>query len=262
MSHAHIHQSNGVSSELMLALPFVLFIVLYILAAVVSNRSYKQWPLYRYIFWIFGVLCAGSSVIGPLANSAHQDFTVHMLGHLLLGMLAPLLMVLAAPMTLIFRTLNVSLARHLSRMLKSRPVRIWSHPVVASLLNIGGLWVLYTTDLYSAMQQAILLHIFIHIHVFFAGYLFTISMIYIDPAPHHFRFDYRAIVLIMALTGHGILSKYLYAHPPKGVPAAQAETGGMLMYYGGDIIDLVLISILCLQWYKATRPRAAISTTA
>jgi hypothetical protein len=29
----------------------------------------------------------------------------------------------------------------------------------------------------------------------------------------------------------------------------------MLMYYGGDLIDLALIVLLCRQWYAATRPR-------
>jgi putative membrane protein len=165
--------------------------------------------------------------------------------------------VLAAPMTLALRTLDVNSARHLSRMLKSCPVRILSDPIVASLLNVGGLWVLYTTDLYVTMQQNIILQVLVHIHVFFASYLFTVSMIYIDPTPHRTSFVYRAIVLVIALAGHGILSKYIYAHPPGSVPAAQAETGGMVMYYGGDAIDLVLISVLFFQWFRATRPRAS-----
>ena len=66
---------------------------------------------------------------------------------------------------------------------------------------------------------------------------------------------FRAIVLVCSLAGHSILSKYLYAHPPIGVSSADAETGAMLMYYGGDLIDLGLILIFCYQWYKATRPR-------
>jgi uncharacterized membrane protein YedE/YeeE len=45
----------------------------------------------------------------------------------------------------------------------------------------------------------------------------------------------------MTLAGHRILSKYSsYAHSLKAFPLAQAETGGMLIYYGGDIINLVL----------------------
>ncbi|SFJ19472.1 cytochrome c oxidase assembly protein [Thermoflavimicrobium dichotomicum] len=255
----HIYLADGIVPQLLLALPFVLALVMYILAAVVSSSRYKQWPLYRYAFWIFGILCAAATVVGPLANRAHIDFTAHMIGHLLLGMLAPLLLVLAAPMTLALRILNVNSARCLSRILKSCPVRILSDPIVASLLNVGGLWVLYTTDLYVMMQQNIILHVLVHIHVFFASYLFTVSMIYIDPTPHRTNFVYRAIVLVIALAGHGILSKYIYVHPPSNVPIAQAETGALLMYYGGDAIDLVLIFILCFQWFRATRPRASLS---
>jgi putative membrane protein len=64
----------------------------------------------------------------------------------------------------------------------------------------------------------------------------------------------RAVVLVVFLAAHGILAKYLYAHPPPGVPETQAQAGGQLMYYGGDVLDLVLIAIFCWQWYTATAP--------
>jgi putative membrane protein len=109
------------------------------------------------------------------------------------------------------------------------------------------------------MQENVMIHIIVHVHLFLAGYLFTISMIYIDPTPHPFSFLYRAAVLTLALSAHTILSKHIYAHPPLGVPATQAESAAMLMYYGGDVIDLALIFIFCWQWYKAARPRASLS---
>ncbi|WP_059103614.1 cytochrome c oxidase assembly protein [Shouchella shacheensis] len=261
MDHNPMYHESSVFFELITAWLFVAVFVLYIGAAMASSRysHLRTWPLHRYVFWFLGVLCATASVVGPLADRAHTDFTAHMIGHLLLGMLAPLLLVLAAPMTLLLRTINVHTARRLSRVLKSWPVRIPSHPVVASILNIGGLWVLYTTGVYVAMQQNMFLHLVVHFHVFVAGYLWTLSMIYIDPTPHRFSFVYRAIVLVTALAGHGILSKYMYAQPPPGVPIAQAELGGLLMYYGGDAIDMVLIFILCLHWFKATRPRMTVA---
>jgi putative membrane protein len=95
----------------------------------------------------------------------------------------------------------------------------------------------------------------VHFHVFVAGYLFTVSMVYIDPMPHRFPFLYRSIVLIISLAGHGILSKFIYAHPPGGVTLEQAKMGGMIMYYGGDAVEIVIIFILCLHWFRATRPR-------
>jgi putative membrane protein len=258
MNHKPIYPSSGSSYELILLLLFVAIVMLYTFATILSNRRHKPWPVYRTAFWIFGVFCAASAVIGPIAKRAHMDFAAHMLGHLLLGMMAPLLMALAAPMTLILRTLHVNSARRLSRILKSWPVCILSDPIVASLLNVGGLWVLYTTGLYGEMQQSIALHVLIHIHIFLAGYIFTVSFIYIEPNPHRTSFVYRAVVLVLALAGHGILSKYIYSHPPSHVPLEQAELGGMLMYYGGDAIDLVLIFIFCLQWYRASRPRAMV----
>jgi putative membrane protein len=233
----------------------VLAIFLYVFAVRSTNQDYKKWPYYRTLLWIMGVISAEAALVGPIATQAHHDFGAHMVGHLLLGMLAPLLMVLSAPVTLILRSLSISKGRRLTKVLKSRMIQFVGDPIVATALNIGGLWLLYTTGLYSAMHHHVSLHLLIHIHVFLAGYLFTASMIYIDPISHRRSYLYRGIVLVIALAGHGILSKYIYAIPPVGVPSVQAEQGGMLMYYGGDAIDLVLIFIFWFQWYKANRTR-------
>lgn len=241
-----------------LALPFAIAIIVYFALAIAASHHYKPFPMYRYLFWLLGILCGASAVVGPLANRAHTDFTAHMIIHLLLGMLAPLLLTLAAPMTLLLRTLSLKQARRLSRILKSGLFRFLIDPIVSSTLNIGGLWFLYTTDIFNLMHQNLILHILVHIHLFLAGYLFTASMIYIDPTAHRTSFVYRTLILLISFTGHGLLSKYIYANPPTGVPAAQAEIGGMIMYYGGDIIDIILISILFFQWYQATRPRSVL----
>lgn len=233
----------------------VMAIILYLIGVRTTNQRYKKWPYFRTLLWITGVISAESALVGPIAARAHHDFTAHMMGHLLLGMLAPLLLVLSAPVTLILRSLSISNGRRLTKVLRSRLGGFFSDPLVASVLNIGGLWLLYTTELYSAMHHHVSLHLLVHIHVFLAGYLFTVSMIYIDPIPHSRSYLYRGIVLVIALACHGILSKYIYAIPPGGVPSLQAEQGGILMYYGGDAIDLVLIFIFWLQWYKSSRPR-------
>ncbi|PWA09722.1 hypothetical protein DCC39_12695 [Pueribacillus theae] len=240
---------------------FIGLIVIYVWAGLSTSarKHLKTWPLYRYVLWILGVFSAAAAVVGPLAARAHSDFAVHMVGHLLLGMLAPLLFVLAAPMTLLLRTVSVAAARRISKLLRSWPVRIVHHPIVASFLNIGGLWVLYTTNLYEAMGENFLLHVLVHLHVFLAGYVFTASMIYIDPIAHRFSFIFRSIAFIFALAGHQILSKYIYAYPPNGVARTEAEAGGMIMYYGGDAIDLMIIFILCYQWFRETRPRSSIA---
>lgn len=253
--HTHHAATGHEVVQLLFIIGFSLLAALYVGAVLFTNRHYKKWPLHRTICWCLGLVCATLAVAGPLANLAHEDFTMHMIGHLLLGMLAPLLLVLAAPMTLLLRTLSTKSARLLTKLLKSSLARIVTDPIVATILNIGGLWLLYTTELYTLMHDNSVVSFFVHVHILLAGYLFTISMIYIDPVFHRKSFLYRAIVLIFALASHGILAKYLYMHPPSGVAIEQAQQGSMVMYYGGDLIDAVIIFILCLHWYRATKPR-------
>ncbi|AIF44864.1 cytochrome c oxidase assembly protein [Virgibacillus sp. SK37] len=247
------HNAMILASALLVT-PFILGGIAYLIAVFVSLRKGRKWPAWRTVLALAGFFAAGIAVAGPIAGKAHMDFTFHMLSHLLLGMLGPLLIALAAPMTLILRALPVTTARKLTSLLRSTYAGIVTNPIVASILNIGGLWLLYATDLFALMHQSLLLYVIIHAHVFLAGYLFTVSLIYIDPTPHRYSFIYRMSVFIIALAGHGILSKYIYGYPPDGVSTSEAQTGGMLMYYGGDLIDLLLIFVLCLHWYRATRP--------
>lgn len=258
MTHHHtLLDHSPLWFEFVSVLFFSAFIAAYVLAANYSKRNYTPWPVRRTLLWIAGIVCAALAVTGPIAEAAHTDFTAHMLGHLLLGMLSPLLLVLSAPMTLILRTLHVQTARNLTKILRSRPVGFISSPVVASVLNIGGLWVLYRTVLFDFMHEHIIVYLIVHLHVFLAGYLFTAAMIYVDPTPHRYSFIFRTIVFVFALAAHGILSKLLYVQPPASVDAEQAKAGAMLMYYGGDLIDFVLIIVLFYHWYQQTRPRTA-----
>lgn len=261
MNHNSIHVMSGVSFEPLLVLLLILPIIIYFTIAAFSNQCHKRWPFIRYLYWVIGVLCAAFAITGPVGHRAHLEFTSHMLGHLFLGMLAPLFLALGAPMTLLLRSLSVAHARSLTRILKSWPVSFYSNPAVAALLNIVGLWVLYSTELYSMMENNSFLHLVVHLHVFLAGYLYTISIIYIDPTPHRYSYPFRAIILILSFAAHGILSKYIYAHPPAGVPIEQAEIGGIVMYYGGDIVEVLLIFLFCQQWYRAKRSRKTIDLT-
>lgn len=256
--HDHPHQTSLDFAQIILGAPFVLLLLLYLVAVYKSNKSKKRWPIRRTLLLITGIILALLSVAGPLAERAHTDFEVHMIGHLFLGMLSPLLIALSAPMTLFLRTLPVKASRKITCLLRTKFVYFFQNPIVTSILNIGGLWLLYTTRLFELMHENILLHIVIHIHIFLAGYLFTISILYIDPTPHRKSYIYRSVVFIFALAGHAILSKFIYANPPVGISKVEAEIGGMIMYYGGDAIEIGLIIILYYHWFNQTRPKVEI----
>jgi putative membrane protein len=91
--------------------------------------------------------------------------------------------------------------------------------------------------------------------VLLAGVLFTASVVGRDPAPHRTALEVRAAVLVGVMAAHGILAKSLYAGPPPGVPAARAEAGAQVMYYGGTVVELALLVLLGVEWYRRTGRR-------
>ncbi|MFL6121515.1 cytochrome c oxidase assembly protein [Actinophytocola sp.] len=225
----------------------------------VSRLRGVAWPLSRLLAWIGGWTCVGAALVGPLAERAHHDFTAHMAGHIALGMLAPLMLVFAAPVTLLLRVLPTARARPVARALASRPAAVVTHPLTAALLDVGGLWLLYRTRLHAATMTGPWPHLAVSAHVLAAGYLFTFAVLgRPDPAPHRAPIGWRAGTLVAAVAAHDILAKVLYAYPPAGVPAEQARRAGELMYYGGAPVEIALIVLLCRDWLgraPRTRPR-------
>lgn len=224
-------------------------------AAVPAARHRGAWPVHRAVLWCAGLASAGAGMVGPVATAAHSSFTAHMVGHVLVGMVAPLLLVLAAPVTLALRALPVPLARLLTRVLRARVVRILTHPVIAATSNMGGLWLLYTTDLYQLMHSSVLVHALVHAHIFLAGYIFTASLVGLDPNPHPTSMLLRSVVLVTFIAAHSMLAKWLYVSPPTGTSPSDGQAGSQLMYYGGDLVDVTLIVLLFAGWYRAPRPR-------
>ncbi|MFF5225395.1 cytochrome c oxidase assembly protein [Dactylosporangium sp. NPDC000521] len=199
-------------------------------AALLLPRRRRPWPVWRTLSWSAGLLLAAAAAL----YGGHHGFTAHAACHVVLGMIAPLLLCLSAPVTLLLRALPPRPARGLSRALRSTPVRLLTHPTTALLLDAGGLWLLYATPLHTRIGD----HPLVHAHVFLAGCLLTWSLVGRDPAPHRAAWSTRAAVLVAFIAAHGMLAKYLYAHDPA------AATGAQLMYYAGDAVDVTLLVLL------------------
>lgn len=230
--------------------------VLYRLAHKKLWERGSTWPAHRTVSWFAGCLLVLVSVYGPLAERAHHDFPVHMLVHVLLGMLAPLLLVLAAPVTLALRALPHATARRLGRLLSGKAAGFVANPFVAAILNVGGLWLIYRSPLFQLMHHNMLVGAFIQLHVLLAGYLFSYAILGgPDPAPHRRSPGERAAAMVMAIAAHNILVKSLYAMPPAGVQLAEAQTGAQIMYYAGMPVEITLLIGLCLPWILGNRAK-------
>ncbi|MGM9950331.1 MAG: cytochrome c oxidase assembly protein [Lysinibacillus sp.] len=233
-------------------LVFLVIVTPYVMAAEAKGK----WPIKRGLYWAIGAACIAFSITGSLAHEAHHHFVAHMMVHLLLGMAAPLFFVLAKPLTLLLRIMPVKTARGMMRLSKTRYARLVSHPITAALLNAGGLWLLYTTDLYMMMHMSMAVHYLVHLHIFLAGYLFTHALLSVDFNPHRASWMMRSVVLVLSIAAHNILAKWLYANPPHMATAWQAETGAQWMYYGGGVVELLIIILLCHEWYRAMQKGA------
>lgn len=245
----------GLSLDAVVLLLAALAVAAYVGGAVSSTRAGRPWPLRRGASWCAGVVVATVPVVGPLAVASHDDPVAHMWGHLLGGMLAPLFLVLAAPVTLALRTLPVTPARRVSALLRSPLVRLVAHPVTAGLLSAGGLWVLYRTPVLAVVQASPLAHLVVHAHVVLAGTLFAAVVLGVDPVPHPPRPVVVGVVLVLTFASHAVLAKGLAAWPPDGLPVGRTEAAAELMYGVGALLEAALVALVCARWYRAAGRR-------
>ncbi|WP_369136852.1 cytochrome c oxidase assembly protein [Modestobacter versicolor] len=222
-------------------------------AAYLVAAGQRPWPVARTASWLAGVGCAVAALTVPAAGhsggSAHPDLRAHMAAHLLLGMVAPVFLALARPVTLTLRALPVTAARRVGRLLRTPPVRVLTDPVVATAVNVAGLWLLYGTGLLTAVLHSPSLHLLVSGHVLLTGWLATTAVLALEPTAHRRGVVVRAVALAGGMAAHDVLAKTLYAFPPAGVTGAEA--GARLMYDGGTVVHLVVAGLLWRQWYRS-----------
>ncbi|XMA39929.1 cytochrome c oxidase assembly protein [Streptomyces albogriseolus] len=132
-------------------------------------------------------------------------------------------------------------------------------PPVAAVVDIGGLWALYRTDLWSAAHRHPVLGGLLELHMLLAGLLFAMAVCAVDPVRRRSGLPLRAVTLLAAGAAHAVLAKSLYAAGPPGTAFAPPDlrSGAQLMYYGGDAVEVLLALTLAVQWYVTTGRRRA-----
>ena len=145
-------------------------------------------------------------------------------------------------------------------------LHVVGHPVIAATLSVGGLSVVMLTSLYDALERYPLLHQAVHLHYLVAGYLFAWSIAGPDPAPKRPGLRVRVTVLIVAAAAHSILAKVLYAQASRLPMSDDHSTGAIqqtsqLMYYAGDLAEILLATALLSTWFATHRATATSSVT-
>ncbi|MFF1476305.1 cytochrome c oxidase assembly protein [Streptomyces sp. NPDC058301] len=224
----------------------------YLLAARRLRRRGDAWPRLRNVSFTTGQ--AGLAVVA-LAPMPGGEFTAHMVQHLVIGMAAPLLLVVGRPVTLALRALPAGPARRgLRAVVRSRTIRWLVVPPVAAVLDVGGLWLLYRTRLFAHLHDQPWLHAAVYAHVLAAGLLFSFAICQVDPVRHRYGLPLRAATLVAAATAHSVRAKTLYGTSPPGTVFTSHDLAraAEAMYYGGDVVEFALAAVLARQWYTVT----------
>ncbi|WP_179150694.1 cytochrome c oxidase assembly protein [Leifsonia sp. NCR5] len=248
------------------------FAIFFYLAGVWRLRKRGDaWPIHRTVFWILGIVLLFYITSGGVNVYEKYLFSTHMLAHMVLTMMVPLLLVPGAPVTLALRSIRkrtdgsrggrewILLAVH------SRFANVISNPVVAAVLFAGSLWAFYYTPLFRWATTDHIGHEWMIIHFLITGYLFVQSLIGIDPVKYRLPYAFRLLLLLGTMAFHaffglsimqstGLLLADWFGSMGRtwgDSPLVDQQTGGGIAWSVGEIPTVILAIVVAIQWSRS-----------
>ena len=249
----------------------VIAVVLYIKGVMVLTKRGDKWPVGRTISFAIGISAVDFATSGGLGLYAHFSFSWHMVAHMTLGMIAPIAIVLGAPITLALRTLpqgrnseERGVRGTLLSALHSRYSSIIVNPVGALIIFDGSLFLLYFTSLFGKLMSTHAGHLFMNLHFLIAGFLFFHVIIGIDPNPKRPPFLVRIVTLLAAMSIHAFFSIALMSSstlidsgyfaslqtPWVGDLLTDQNKGGAIGWAMGEIPILIALIVTFIMWTR------------
>lgn len=230
-----------------------------------------RWPIHRTVFWVLGMLLLVWVTGGPINAYQEYLFSIHMLGHMMLSMAIPLLLVSGAPITLALRAIHKrDDGTHGGRewimwAVHSPFARVVTQPFVAAAIFIVSLWAFYFTDLMRWSMFEHLGHEWMVIHFLFSGYLFVMSLIGADPVHYRLPYPGRLITLIAVMAMHAFFGIAIMMQDGLMVadwfgamgrdwgvdPMQDQYVGGGIAWSIGEIPTLILAITVAIQWSRS-----------
>ena len=246
-------------------------IALYLYGVSVLRKRGDKWPLVRTISFVSGMLVLLYVTNG--AMNAYQEylFSVHMVGHMVLSMMVPVLLVPGAPVTLLSRA-------QAPRKDGSWGMREWvlwavhtpfawfvSHPLFAGLNFALSLVMFYYTPLFRWATEEHIGHQWMLIHFLITGYLFVQSLMGVDPQPHRTGYPIKLMLLIGTMAFHAFFGLGLMNERSLLLadwfgamgrtwgddPLADQAIGGAFAWGVGEIPTIVIALIVVTQWSRS-----------
>ncbi|MDP9431601.1 MAG: cytochrome c oxidase assembly protein [Actinomycetota bacterium] len=258
------------------AAPFLLAGVLlvgglYLFAVRRLRRRGDAWSPWRSLSFLAGGL--GSFVLATMSALGTYDttlFSVHMAQHMVLTMVTPVTLALGAPVTLALRTLPAPHRQTLVKLLHSRVSAVLVNPIVGFALFVSTPFALYFTGFYEATLRSDYLHQMMHVHFVLVGCMFFWPLIGLDPVPGRLPYLIRLVVVFATLPFHAFLGVSIMggtnllaadyyrelARPWGPSPLEDQNIGGAILWAAGDIVGVVFLLALVVQWMLADQREA------
>jgi putative membrane protein len=260
MSHAPLTLGRLLGSwalEPAIAATLLLAAAAYLLGV---RRSRRRWPWGRTALWLSGLATLALATMSGIDRYAELLLSVHMLQHLLLMLLAPLLLLAARPVGLALASSPPSPRRRLGAVLHLRAVRAASRPAAGFAALAVVILATHLTGLFDLALREPAVHALEHAAYLSAGLLFLAPILAADPLPHPpnaiARFCWlMGAMAVMAIPGALLTfattvrySHYLAPARTLGRSAlADQQLAGVVMWIGGGIAMFALALVLAMQ---------------
>ncbi|MFJ9539022.1 cytochrome c oxidase assembly protein [Streptomyces sp. NPDC101225] len=250
-------------------------LALYAYGVVRLRRRGDTWPAARTVSFVLGVLTIVLVMCTGLNDYGMVMFSVHMVQHMIISMLSPILILLGAPVTLALRALpTAGRGRRgprelLLMLLHSRYLRIITHPAFTIPLFIASLYALYFTSLFDLLMASRTGHIAMMVHFFAVGVVFFWPIIGVDPGPHRPGYLMRMLELFAGMPFHAFFGIALmmgstpmvgtFKNPPAslGIDALSDQTAaGGIAWAFSEVPSVLVLLALLFQWYGSEQRQA------
>ncbi|MCP9207713.1 cytochrome c oxidase assembly protein [Streptomyces sp. NEAU-Y11] len=238
-------------------------------------RRGDAWPVGRLVSFALGVLTIAIAMCTGLNDYGMVMFSVHMVQHMIISMVSPILLLLGAPVTLALRALPAAGRGRkgprelLVALLHSRYMRIITHPAFTIPLFIASLYALYFTPLFDFLMESKPGHVAMMIHFLAVGLVFFWPIMGVDPGPHRPGYVMRMLELFAGMPFHAFFGIALmmatepmigtYEHPPAslGIDAlSDQNAAGGIAWAFSEIPSVIVLVALVYQWYKSDQRQA------
>jgi cytochrome c oxidase assembly factor CtaG len=224
------------------------------------RRRGRRWRTGRTVAFGSGLLAALVATQGWVASHDLDRFSAHMVQHVLLGMVVPLLIALGAPVTLVLQSARPATRSMVRRAVHSRLLAALSQPAIAWVLFGATPFALYLSPVFEVSLRNDLVHALVHVHFVLVGTLFFWPLVGIDPMRRRLAHGARLGLVVFAVPFHAFLGLALLGFDSPigdGRWSLDDQRAGIsILWASGELLGVTAGVIILWQWMAADERHA------